>query len=282
MSRDEIKNLALGLKGLGVEKIRLTGGEPSLRSDLIDIIGDLKNIGIETVALTTNGYKLAEIADDLIDAGLDAINISIDSLDKSNFQRITGHNRFDEIIEITKSLKVRGLKAVKVNCVLLKDINHHEIYDFLELIKNNDLSVRFIELMRTGDNKEYFEAHHLSAKIIENILINSGFETKIRTPADGPAIEYSHPDYKGRIGIIAPYSKDFCANCNRLRISAKGELKLCLFGEGGVSLRQFLQSEDQIPDLQNSIISALGQKNAAHNLAQGFTGSTKHLAQIGG
>lgn len=282
LSRQEIRNLTIGLKSLGVEKIRLTGGEPSLRNDLIDIIRDLKNIGIEKVALTTNGYRLSKIADELIAAGLDAINISIDSLNSENFRRITGHNRFDEIIETAKTLKERGIKAIKLNCVLLKDINHDEIYDFLELIRRNDLSVRFIELMRTGDNKEYFDAHHMSARIVENILLNLGFEAKVRSKIDGPAIEYSHPEYSGRIGIIAPYSKDFCSGCNRLRISSKGELKLCLFGEGGVSLRQFLQSQDQIPQLQNAIIAALGQKNAAHNLAQGFTGSTKHLAQIGG
>lgn len=282
LSRHEIKNLALALKDLGVEKIRLTGGEPSLRKDLIEIIADLKSIGIKKVALTTNAYRLNEIADGLIDAGLDAINISIDSMSAQNFAKITGHNRFNEILNAAKKIKANGLNSVKINCVLMKNINHHEIYDFLELIKENDFSVRFIELMRTGDNKEFFDAHHLSAKIIENILINSGFEKSERGETDGPANEYYHADYKGRIGIIAPYSKDFCNNCNRLRISAKGELKLCLFGDGAIDLRQFMQNGLQKTELQNAIIAALTQKNAAHNLFAGFTGSTRHLAQIGG
>lgn len=142
--------------------------------------------------------------------------------------------------------------------------------------------MRFIELMRTGDNQAYFERHHYRAELLETTLLDGGWSQLVRAPDAGPAREYAHPDYAGRIGIIAPYSRDFCASCNRLRVTARGDLRLCLFGEVGIPLRPLLQSADQADALQATLLSQLGLKAASHALERGATGLTPHLASIGG
>jgi cyclic pyranopterin phosphate synthase len=165
---------------------------------------------------------------------------------------------------------------------LLKGINDNELPQILKWIKDQDLSVRFIELMQTGDNLEYFRKHHLSAEIVKKKLTELGFTPSERKRNDGPAQEFEHPDYKGRIGIIAPYSKDFCKTCNRLRVTSKGDLRLCLFGDGGYSLRQFLKSDDQREELQDKVSELLHLKHETHYLDQGLTGITQNLASLGG
>ncbi|MBN8646440.1 MAG: GTP 3',8-cyclase MoaA [Caulobacterales bacterium] len=283
LTQSEITNLISAFAQLGTKKIRLTGGEPTIRNDLIKIIGAIRDIKtIETIALTTNGYKLEQQAQSLIDAGLDAINVSIDSLSAYKFKAITGHDKLQSILnglfEVAKTKRIK----IKTNSVLLKGFNDDELPSILRMVKNNNITMRFIELMRTGDNKEYFEKHHLSTDFMSEQIEEIGFKRISRNSVSGPAREYAHEDYEGRIGIIAPYSKDFCASCNRLRISARGELKLCLFGDGGLDLRPFLQSENQIDELKLLILKTLKFKLPTHNLAGGYTGSTKHLAQIGG
>lgn len=283
LTLSEITNLVKAFAQLGTKKIRLTGGEPTIRNDLIEIIGAIRNIeNIETIALTTNGYKLEHQAQGLINAGLDAINVSIDSLSAYKFKAITGHDKLHSILnglfEVAKAKRIK----IKTNSVLLKGFNDDELPNILRMVKNNEITMRFIELMRTGDNKEYFEKHHIATDCMIKQIKDIGFAQVSRGAFSGPATEYAHEDYKGKIGIIAPYSKDFCASCNRLRISARGELKLCLFGDGGLDLRPLLQSEDQIEELKLQILKALKFKLPEHNLAGGYTGSTKHLAQIGG
>ena len=283
LTLSEITNLVKAFAQLGTKKIRLTGGEPTIRNDLIEIIGAIRNIeNIETIALTTNGYKLEHQAQSLIDAGLDAINVSIDSLSEHKFKEITGHDKLQSILnglfEVASAKRIK----IKTNSVLLKGFNDDELPNILRMVKNNNIAMRFIELMRTGDNKDYFEKHHISTDLMSKKVEEIGFKRTSRDSVAGPACEYAHEDYKGRIGIIAPYSKDFCASCNRLRISARGVLKLCLFGDGGLDLRPYLQSENQIDELKLLILKTLKFKLPTHNLAGGYTGSTKHLAQIGG
>jgi cyclic pyranopterin phosphate synthase len=144
------------------------------------------------------------------------------------------------------------------------------------------VTLRFIELMRTGDNLEYFQRHHFRADALEDSLQAQGWQLTPRAADAGPAREYQHPDYAGRIGIIAPYSRDFCAGCNRLRVTATGDLRLCLFGNFGVPLRPLLQSEDQADELQATLISQLGLKALGHGLYMSETGITPNLSATGG
>ena len=278
---DEIKNVATAFGTLGTSKIRITGGEPSLRKDLPEIIAACAATqGIEQVAITTNGYKLPQRVEDWHRAGLSSVNVSIDSLDARMFSAITGHDKLDTILAgIDKALTL-GLK-VKVNAVLLRQFNGAQLPTFLNWIKSTPVTLRFIELMQTGDNKQYFEDNHVSGLSVKQSLLEQGWGQVLREKTAGPAQEFSHPQYAGRLGLIMPYSKDFCATCNRLRISSTGKLHLCLFAEQGIDLREMITANDQ-QNLQSSLVALLSDKDASHWLQDGFTGATKHLAMLGG
>ncbi len=283
LNREEIRRLVSAFAALGVWKIRLTGGEPTVRSDFLEIAQDISDInGIEKLAFTTNGYKLLERAQSYYDAGLRAINISIDSLNARQFEVITGHNRLEEILEGMEECFRVGFKSVKVNTVLLRGLNDAELDDFIQFVSDKPISLRFIELMRTGENAEYFGTHHLPGTHVTERLLAGGWRIRERADGAGPALEFEHPSSKGSIGLIAPYSKDFCKSCNRLRVSAKGALHLCLFGEGGYSLRHLLQDDAQSEELQDKILALMNYKKSTHFLHDGLTGATPHLASIGG
>lgn len=283
LSTQEIIRLLTVFTRLGVEKVRLTGGEPTLRRDLTTIAASLSAIpGIRTIALTTNGYNLKDKAHEFFASGINALNISIDSLNAQKFHAITGHDKLAAALAGIEAARKAGFRKIKINTVLLKDINDDVLPEFLDWIKREELSVRFIELMQTGDNLEYFKKRHLSAEVIKQQLLEQGFTLSPRTHDAGPAVEFEHPEYKGKIGLIAPYSKDFCKTCNRLRVTARGKLMLCLFGAGGYDLRPFLQHDDQQEELENAILSALNFKRESHYLGQGITGITPHLASLGG
>ena len=282
LSLEEIQQLASVFARQGIRKIRITGGEPAIRKDLVQIIALLKATpGIEQVVLTTNGYKLDEQVQGWIEAGLDGLNVSIDSLDPRLFQAITGHDRLDEILRGLDKAMSLGLTRIKVNAVLLKSYNLVEFDHFLRWIKQTPISLRFIELMETGDNKDYFKANHVSGAAIEDKLLAQGWVLAPHDLLAGPAKEYSHPDYAGSIGLIMPYSKDFCASCNRLRISSRGQLHTCLFGDGGYDLRPYLHPDDEHL-LVSQVNAHLEDKPPSHYLQQGKTGAMKHLSLLGG
>ena len=279
----EIERLLRAFAGVGMRKVRLTGGEPSLRKDLTTIIGlAAATPGVEKVALTTNGCLLRKRRAEWQAAGLTAINVSVDALDRERFARITGHDRLDDILRGLDEALVAGMPAVKVNAVLLRGLNDDQWPAWLDYLRDRSLSVRFIELMRTGTNLDYFQKHHYRADSLERLLQEAGWAAVPRATDAGPAREYTHPDYAGRIGIIAPYSRDFCAGCNRLRVTARGDLRLCLFGNVGIPLRPLLQSDGQADELQATLMNRLELKSLGHGLHVGETGLTPHLASIGG
>lgn len=283
LSVEEIARLVRAFATLGMHKIRLTGGEPSLRKDLSQIIATVAQVpGIRKVAITTNGTLLPRHLPDWHRAGLTALNVSVDSLQRERFHAITGHDRLPEILEGIGMAQALGLQSVKLNAVLLRGRNDDELPAWMEFLRERALSVRFIELMRTGDNGDYFERHHLRADVLVEQLQAAGWSLRPRAADAGPAREYTHPGYRGSIGIIAPYSRDFCAGCNRLRVTARGDLRLCLFGDFGVALRPLLQSDADRDALLARITTQLGLKAAGHGLHQGRTGLTPHLASIGG
>jgi cyclic pyranopterin phosphate synthase len=283
LSVEEIGRIARAFAGMGTWKIRLTGGEPTVRSDFTEIVETVAATpGIERLAFTTNGYRLPERAEEFYNAGLRAINISIDSLKADKFHKITGHDRLEEILEGIDAAFDAGFEAVKINTVLLKGLNDDELDDFLDFVHDKPLSLRFIELMRTLDNQEYYGTHHLSGQTVRDRLSARGWQEIERAEGAGPAVEFTHSGSRGKIGIIAPYSKDFCKTCNRLRVSAKGALHLCLFGTGGYSLRELLQSDDQMEALQDKMMELMRFKRSSHFLQQNDSGATPHLASIGG
>ena len=285
INTQEIGRLAKALSELGVSKIRLTGGEPTIRKDYLEIIKIIKkNSGIKKTVITTNGYKLNKIAKNLKDSGLDGINISIDSLNSKTFKQITGHDRLHEILEGIQELQKLNFKNIKINAVLMKGINDSE-KDFKEwsnFIKNNEIDFRYIELMQTGDNLDYFQKYHISANKFVDFLNNDNWIIQTFGKDAGPSKNFIKADYRGKFGVIAPYSKDFCKSCNRLRITAKGDLRLCLFGNTGINIRHLMQKDDQIEELKDLILKQLNYKKESHYLEIGETGLNKNLSTIGG
>ncbi len=280
---DEIARLVDAFAHMGTHKIRITGGEPTVCRDFSDIARMISaHPSIDQLAFTTNGYRLRDHAGRWRDAGLTHVNVSVDSLNAERFYAITGHDRLAEVLEGVDAALDAGFKQVKINVVLLKGVNDHELDDYLLWAKSTPISIRFIELMQTGDNLEYFRKYHLSAETIGEKLEKAGWATKPRSVEAGPAQVYAHPDYHGTIGLIAPYSKDFCKGCNRLRVTSSGDLRLCLFGNQGVSLRHLLQEDEQKPLLTQLIRDQLAFKCSSHFLAYGDTGITPHLASVGG
>ncbi len=282
---EEIKRLSRVFSKLGVQKIRITGGEPTVRKDFFEIIKIFKNeSGIKKVVITTNGYHLDEKAKMLVDSGLNGINISIDSLDRNIFKTITGHDRLPEILRGIQNLQDLNFENIKINAVLLNSVNASEkdFNTWSNFIKKNKIDFRYIELMRTGDNLDYFNKYHVSSKIFKEYLDKNNWIYQTFGKDAGPSLNYINPDFKGKLGIIAPYSKDFCKTCNRLRITSRGDLRLCLFGNTGISIRHLLQRDDQIEELQDLILGQMKFKKESHYLELGETGLTKNLSTTGG
>jgi GTP 3',8-cyclase len=282
LETDEIARLLRAFAAVGMHKLRLTGGEPSLRRDLTEIIGiAAATPGVEKVALTTNGVLLRRLHEWRA-AGLTALNVSVDSLQRERFAAITGHDRLPQLLDGIDDALGAGFDSVKLNAVLLRGLNDDELPDWLDFLRERRISLRFIELMQTGDNLDYFRRHHLRATLIEDALRARGWRELPRADDAGPAREWTHRGYRGRVGIIAPYSKDFCAGCNRLRVTSEGDLRLCLFGEVGIPLRPLLQRDDQQPALIATLGGQLQHKTISHRLQDGQTGLTPHLASLGG
>ncbi|OIQ25903.1 GTP 3',8-cyclase MoaA [uncultured Vibrio sp.] len=279
----EVKRVVSAFADCGTSKVRITGGEPSLRKDFLDIIDTVSSTqGIDKVATTTNGYRMEKHVADWKQAGLTHINVSLDSLDPRMFHQITGENKFAQVMGgIERAFEV-GYSQVKVNVVLMKDLNAHELPSFLNWIKDRPIQLRFIELMQTGEMDDLFSKHHVSGVAIRNQLIANGWILKVRAANDGPAQVFVHSDYEGEIGLIMPYEKSFCDSCNRLRVSARGKLHMCLFGDHGVELRDLLQDDNQQDELMCRISEQLQNKSQSHFLHDGNSGITPHLASIGG
>ncbi|MFT6897078.1 MAG: cyclic pyranopterin phosphate synthase [Paraglaciecola sp.] len=282
LSKGEIRTLVAAFAKLGTSKVRITGGEPALRKDLPEIIEICKNTpGIKKVALTTNGFSLKRQIHDFKQAGLDAINVSADSLDPRMFAAITGKDTLEDILQGIDLALSCGITAVKLNTVMLKQFNLADMQQFFAFIKHTPVTWRFIELMQTGNNQRFFAQNHVAGDSLKNSLLAQGWQRVIAAKHAGPAQEFSHPDFAGRIGLIMPYSKDFCQSCNRLRVSSQGKLHLCLFADQGLDIRSHLTAND-VSGASTAISQLVAGKTAGHNLQQGFTGATQQLAMLGG
>lgn len=280
---DEVDRLVRAFAQLGIRKVRLTGGEPTVRKDITQLIARVSaQPGIDKIALTTNGWNLARNVDEWVAAGLSNLNVSVDALDRDAFHRITGHDRLSDVLEGIERALALPLKAVKMNAVLLRDGLEDDFSAWTEFVRKRPIAVRFIELMRTVDNMAFFADQHVSGGVLREWLETHGWTPKSRGIDDGPAVEFNHPDHVGRIGLIAPYAPGFCDGCNRLRVTARGQLRLCLFGEGGRPLRDLLEADEQREMLAARIVEALTFKPAAHGLHGANPGDTRNLAQTGG
>jgi cyclic pyranopterin phosphate synthase len=282
---EELRRLAAVAVRAGLAKIRLTGGEPAARRDLSALIAAVAEAGPAKVALTTNGWSLSRDLQSWLAAGLTHLNVSVDSLDPAVFAAVTGRDRLAATLAGVDAALASPLKAVKVNAVLMRDTMGSDMAGlsaFADWLRDRPTSVRFIELMRTGDNAAFHAAQHVGGQAVRLWLATHGWRERPRGHDDGPAVEFEHPDHAGRFGLIAPYAPGFCDGCNRLRVTARGKLRLCLFGDGGVDLRPLLQDDADRDAAVALLARSLGAKTAGHRLGEALTGATRNLSEVGG
>uniref|UniRef100_A0A8C0H7I8 Molybdenum cofactor biosynthesis protein 1 n=1 Tax=Chelonoidis abingdonii TaxID=106734 RepID=A0A8C0H7I8_CHEAB len=265
LTTQEIITLARLFVKEGVDKIRLTGGEPLIRPNVVDIVGQLYKLeGLQTIAVTTNGINLARLLPRLKEAGLDAINISLDTLVPAKFEFIVRRKGFHKVMEgINKAVEL-GYNPVKVNCVVMRGLNEDELLDFVVLTKNQPLDVRFIEYMPFDGNKWNFKKMVSYKEMLDTVRQRWPDLEKLPCEASSTAKAYKVPDFQGQISFITSMSEHFCGSCNRLRITADGNLKVCLFGNSEVSLRDHLRSGASEDELVQIIGAAVGRKKKQH------------------
>jgi GTP 3',8-cyclase len=235
MTREEILSISSHLVTTGIDEIRLTGGEPTLRPDFIDIVQDLSKLNLKKLSLTTNGIHLKKHLQDLRKTKCTNVNISLDSLDPVGFLKMTGSKEFEKVLESIYLAKEFGFK-VKINTVLMKGHNDHELKRFIEFSGKYKIEVRFLELMRIGPARDSFDQHFISANDIINKLKEISSLDPVELPKDSTSFNYLL-DNGANIGFIASESKPFCGGCSRLRLSATGEIRPCLMLDSGISLK---------------------------------------------
>lgn len=235
---EEILRIVRVAIGLGVKKARVTGGEPLLRKGVVDFISRLSHSGIDDLGLTTNGILLKEFARPLREAGLNRVNISLDSLDPRNFQRITGSDGLGEVLAGIEEARAAGFEKIKINTVLIRGNNENEILDFAELAFSRGLEVRFIEYMPYLNGKEWQKDLYLQAEEVKKV-INSRFPLEPAGKQDKPGVAemYQTKGGRGTIGFISSISQHFCESCNRIRLTADGKLRNCLFSDEEIDIR---------------------------------------------
>lgn len=243
LSFEEMVEIATAFADLGVKKIRLTGGEPLIRRDIVELVSAIKQVkGIEEVTMTTNGARLPHFAEPLKVAGLDRINVSLDSLDPVRFRTITRTGDLDAVLEGIQAAQDAGFKRVKINAVILADRNADEVNALLDYVLANRLDISFIEEMPLGE----ISSHRRSQTFVSSNTIREGIEQRFTLTASdyqtgGPSRYFRIPGYDSRIGFISPHSNNFCSACNRVRMTAEGLLLLCLGNEDASSLRDFVR-----------------------------------------
>mgnify|MGYP003335144893 CR=1 FL=1 len=283
LSYEEITAVVAQLAPLGLRRLRITGGEPTIRPDLERLVAMLKAVpGVEDIALSTNGVRLPAMARTLVAAGLDRVNISIDSLRPDRIRQIARRDlKFDPLASLTSAIDA-GLDPVKFNMVVMRGINDDEIGDFARLGLDHALHVRFIELMPVGEMAGLTFEHIVpSAEVLERAAAAVGALEPAAGPArgNGPARYYRVPGAAGTIGVITPMSHTYCDTCNRVRLTADGRLRTCLYGDHEVNLRDPLRAGEPLGPLFER---ALAAKPREHHLLQLKVGGLKALSQVGG
>jgi len=241
LSFEEICEIVRVFVKTGVDKIRLTGGEPLVRKKLPNLIAAIRRENtIRDFSITTNGILLKQVAKDIMDAGISRINISLDSMKPDKFHRITQRGNLKDVLDGIAEVRKLGFHPIKINTVLIKGFNDDEIGDFIDLTRNEDIEVRFIELMPLFNNWEYNKSHYMAnTEVIERYpeLIPVTCSDRSST-----ALKYAVPGYLGKVGLINPNSHKFCSSCNRVRITADGKMKTCLHSDQEIDLKACLRN----------------------------------------
>lgn len=283
LSWDELERLARILISLGIRKVRVTGGEPLVRPGVEKFISVLRAMGVADLSLTTNGQLLAERCEQLVAAGLNRINISLDSLDRAKFEKITRTKSFDRVIAGIDAAQASPLRPVKVNAVLVRGINDDEIEKFAEFARERDLIMRFIEFMPLDADRTWTRE-----------LMVPAAEVKIRIEARWPLLTVAHErsetarkyrfaDGRGEIGLIAPVTQPFCGFCSRVRLTADGKLRTCLFSKDDHDVQSLLRNGADDGEIAAQIRTIVMGKEAGHRINEpDFVPPSRTMVYIGG
>lgn len=268
---EEILRIVSVAVKMGLIKVRITGGEPLVRRGFIDFIAALKKInGLQDISLTTNGILLEEFAQNIFNAGISRINVSLDSLNKDKYFRITSGGNLEAVLRGINKAEEVGFSPIKINTVAIKGFNDDEVLDFAELAFHKPFQVRFIELMPVGQaNSEHSEDYLPAAQLMQKITSRYKLEKVAgkKNQADGPATIFRIKGGRGEIGFISPVSGHFCATCNRLRLTADGKLRACLLKEDEIDLKKALRENCSDAELAKRVREAILLKPKQHDLA---------------
>jgi cyclic pyranopterin phosphate synthase len=286
---EEIETIVRAAAELGITKVRLTGGEPLVRRGIVDLVRKIAAIpGIDDLAMTTNGILLARYADDLAEAGLHRVNISLDTLDPERFRHITRCGDLSDVLAGIEAARQAGLRPIKINTVVIRGMNEDEVVELAAKTLEADWwNIRFIELMPVGSGglvTDAWEEKVVTAREIRR-RIESTLGTlkpaKIRT-GNGPARYYRLPGASGTVGFITPVSDHFCYRCNRLRLTADGQLRPCLLSDQEIDLRTPLRDGADADQIQALIVKGINCKPMRHHLEEHIHPESRVMSQIGG
>ncbi len=283
LSYEEIYTAVKAAAELGLNKVRLTGGEPLVRIGLPELVQMVASIdSIDDISLTTNGILLAQHAAELKQAGLQRVNISLDTLKPDRFKHITRFGNFEDTLKGIEVAKAVGLNPVKINVVVVAGVNDDELPDFAAKTVSEGWHVRFIEMMPLNSD-ETVNSKFVSVREMKRRIDSLGKMEPCRVSVgNGPAKYFRLPDATGTIGFITPVTEHFCYHCNRLRITADGKLRPCLLSEEEIDLRGALRRGASNAELKNLIEEAIARKPMGHHLAEGITHKGRPFSQVGG
>ena len=287
LSPAEIERVAQAAVAVGFRKVRLTGGEPTLRPDLLEIVERLGRLsGLRDIAMTTNGILLPRLAEPLVRAGLRRVNIHIDTLHPGRLQRVMRFGTVDEIWAGIEAAEAAGLRPIKINVVVTRGYNDEDVVDLARLTLERDWHVRFIELMPLGGG----ECARLA---VSNYVSNKDTRRRIETalgamallpdqhPAD-ESLNYRLPGARGVLGLISPVSQPYCGNCNRMRLTADGKFHLCLLNDDELDLRSALRNGGSDGVIEAILLRAVAAKPTGHHLERGVSTEDRSMYQLGG
>ncbi len=285
MQDDEILLLTRLFASLGFDKIRLTGGEPTVRAHIVDIVRGIASVeGIRSVSMTTNGVLLPKLAQPLADAGLERINVSLDTLDPEKFKRLTRWGKFDDVWQGIHAAEAAGLTPIKINAVIVRGYNEDDAANLARLTLEHPWQVRFIEMMPFAGVTELQTRQTVTAQEIRERIEDSLGDLQVANGGklDGETRLFKLPNAKGEVGLISSVTVPFCSTCNRARLTADGRLRLCLLREKEVDLLTPLRAGATLDELRAIILDGVWHKPWGHALAEGLIPLNRAMNEIGG
>ncbi len=277
LTLEEVYEITEAFVELGINKIRFTGGEPLTRKGIVSLIQKVSKLsGVKDLAMTTNGLLLEKFSASLKEAGLNRVNISLDTLKEEKYAYITRGGKLEEILKGIEEARKVGLTPIKINTVLIGGFNDDEIIDFVELTEKEEIDVRFIELMPVGEAAPWAKEKFVSNSIVLDKV--KELAPVKREDNSSPAVYYKLPSGKGRVGLINPITCKFCENCNRIRLTSQGKLKLCLHSNKEIDIKEALRNEE---DIKKLITKSILEKEESHKLEEGKY-INRNMNQIGG